>query len=426
MLWNYKYAKEVRGAPLVADGKIYIFDVQGRLLILTLDTDRNKAPDQDITFDYKFKDPKGFLVETNGTPIAVNGRIYFTTRTDIYCLGDAKSKGACGKYAEMPAEAKYEPNAVAAARIFPADLTAKAGEKLNLQLVLMDANGRVVKSNLPDPKSDWSLALPPKTPAGLQPPALKGKIEGGFGEATLAIDAAPPGQQSYVDFKGATFNLRARVRVVPQIPYKQDFTATPEGALPGGWVNAQGKFIVKEMPDKNKVLFKVNNNSVPGIAKANAYMTLPDATDYTIQADVMGTEVREKLADIGLVNSRYTLLLDGKTNPNTGKREVRITTWEARAGGRINTAVEFHWEPGVWYTSRFVVEQHEKTASIRAKVWKKTDPEPEKWTIEFEDSAPNRSGAAALYGYVSNVGDNNQPGAECYYDNLTITPNGKK
>src|SRR5262249_14409918 len=28
MLWKYRYATEVRGAPLVADGKLYIFDVK--------------------------------------------------------------------------------------------------------------------------------------------------------------------------------------------------------------------------------------------------------------------------------------------------------------------------------------------------------------------------------------------------------------
>ena len=44
---------------------------------------------------------------------------------------------------------------------------------------------------------------------------------------------------------------------------------------------------------------------------------------------------------------------------------------------------------------------------------------------------PNRSGAAALYGYVYNVvsseeGGNTLPGSEIYYDNLTITPNGAK
>ena len=426
VLWDYRYATEVRGAPLVADGKIYIFDVQGRFVILTLNKDPNEAPDPEATFGYKFKDPKGSLVETNGTPIAVNGRIYFTTRTDIYCLADSKSKGECGIYAELPVEAKYDPNAIAAARIFPADLTAKPGETVKLQLIFMDANGREVKSNLPDPKGEWLLPLPPKTPAGLQPPALVAKIDGGFGDASLVIAAAPPGQQSYVDFKGGAFNLRARVRVVPQIPYKQDFEKTPEGAVPGGWVNAQGKFLVKEMPDKSKVLFKVNTNAVPGVAKANAYLTLPDASDYTIQADLMGTEVRGKLPDIGIVNCRYSLLLDGKINPTTNKREVRLTSWEARAGGRVNTAIEFDWKPDTWYTSRLVVEPNEKSATIRAKVWPRGTPEPEKWTIEFEDPMPNRDGAAALYGYVSNVGDNGEPGSACYYDNLIITPNAKK
>ena len=105
---------------------------------------------------------------------------------------------------------------------------------------------------------------------------------------------------------------------------------------------------------------------------------------------------------------------------------MRVTTWEARAGGRINNAVPFDWSPDTWYTCKLVVEQKEKTALVRAKVWPANEKEPEKWLIEFEDSTPNRSGAAALYGYVSNVGDGGVPGAECYYDKVMITPNGKK
>ena len=44
MLWKYRYATEVRGAPLVADGKLYIFDVKARMLILTLQGDKRAGP----------------------------------------------------------------------------------------------------------------------------------------------------------------------------------------------------------------------------------------------------------------------------------------------------------------------------------------------------------------------------------------------
>ena len=81
-------------------------------------------------------------------------------------------------------------------------------------------------------------------------------------------------------------------------------------------MNANGKFLVEEAPDGNKVLSKVNTDARPPLARANGYITRPDATDYTIQADLMGTVVRGKLPDIGLVNSRYTLILDGKPDPD--------------------------------------------------------------------------------------------------------------
>jgi hypothetical protein len=210
---------------------------------------------------------------------------------------------------------------------------------------------------------------------------------------------------------------------VAQIPYSQDFQNVPPGAAPGGWLNVQSKYVVKKLDDGSIVLSKVNTDSRPPFARANAYITLPTATGYTIQADMMGSQVRSRMPDIGLVNCRYTLILDGKTNA-AGKREVRIVSWEARP--RVNEAVEFDWAPGQWYTVKFAIEQKEKTAVVRGKVWKKGETEPQKWTVEFEDPSPNREGAAALYGYISDplINDKN-PGADAYYDNVKITPNGK-
>ncbi|QJX00679.1 outer membrane protein assembly factor BamB family protein [Frigoriglobus tundricola] len=415
-LWKYRYANEVRGSPLIADGKLYINDVQRRMLILTLNG--NSKPDEGDTFEFRFKEPKGIYSETNGTPIAVNGRVYFVSAASLWCLGLPNTKPEVVKYPSLPPETPYKDDAVAGARLFPADVVLKPSGKAKFQVVYVDANGREVKDTRPSPPATWALPLPAKTPTGAQPPALQGKIDNG----ELAV-APVPAQQGYVEFDGGGIKARARVRVAAQISWKQDFEKAPAGSSPGGWVNANGKFTVVKLADGNMVLMKNNNDPRPPLAKANTFITLPDSANYTIQADLMGTRVRDGMADFGIINSRYTLVLDGKTDPDSKKRQVRLFSWEARP--RITRIEDFDWQPDVWYTAKLTIEQKEKTAIVRGKVWKRGDPEPEAWTVEFEDPSPNRVGSAGLYGYVTNS-TATLTGANCYYDNIAITPNAKK
>jgi outer membrane protein assembly factor BamB len=417
MLWKYRYATEVRGAPLVADGKLYIFDVKGRILILTLKG--KDKPDEDETFEYKFPAKGGLPNETNGTPIAVNGHIYFTTRTDLYCLGVQGAKHEPANYDPLPAETPFKEGAVAGVRLFPADVAAKPGDKVEFQVVYVDANGREVKG---EAKGEWSLPTPPiPKGAAAAPPPLKGTLAG----PVLTLDKPPPpAQQGYVEYVEKNgLKARARVRVVPQIPFAPKFGNIPPGAAPGGWVNANGKFLAKKLEDGTTVLSKLNTDARPPLARANAYITGPDATDYTIQCDVQATVVRNKMPDLGIVNCRYTFMLDGKTDPESKKRMIRLITWDPRP--RFNHEIPLDWEPGQWYTVKFTVEQTAKTAELKAKIWKKSEKEPEKWTIEFSDPSPNRSGAAAIFGYVTNVADG-EPGSEIFYDNLSVIPNKAK
>jgi hypothetical protein len=236
-----------------------------------------------------------------------------------------------------------------------------------------------------------------------------------------------PAQQGYVEFKMGGLTAHGRIRVAPRIGFKTDFDKAPPGSSPAGWVNTNGKFLVKKIADGNNVLSKVNNNARPPIAKAIAYITEPEAHDYTVRSDVRGGEVRGKLPDAGIVNSRYTLLLDGKPDPKLG-RTLRITSWEARP--RVNVTVPYDWQPDTWYTMKFCVEQKAKSALVRGKIWKADAPEPTDWTIAFEDPFPNRTGAAGIYGYIPNVQDNPDgtvaPGSDLYFDNLSITPNAIK
>ena len=423
LLWKAKYGTTSRGAPLVVDNKLYVFDVNAKLTVFTLRGD--EEPDEAKTEEYSFRVPKGVtgFNETHGTPIAANGRLYFTTSFDTYCVGsptptqgrDFEAANADRNNRETP----FDPAATPAAlRIFPYEVSAKPSEAIKVELKYLDANGR----ELPAPKDaapQWTLPTPP-VPKGktTAPPALKGEIKGEGSTATLTPDKSPS-QQGLVGVTAGKLTTTARVRVVPQVPYKQDFEKAPDGGSPPGWVNTAGKFVVKTV-DGQKVLSKVNTDGRPPIARANGYITAPGAANYTIQAEMMGTEVGGKFPDMGVVNSRYTLILDGKSDSANGKRQARLVSWEAKP--RVNKSLEFDWQPGTWYTVKFSVEPGEKAGTARAKVWKRGEAEPAEWMIVYEDPSPNREGAAALYGYVSNVPDNG-PGSEILYDNVLITPN---
>jgi outer membrane protein assembly factor BamB len=415
-LWKVRYAREVRSSPLIADGKLYIFDVQQKMCIFTLNG--KKKPDLD--FELPIREPRGSYAETNGTCIAVNGHLYFTTGAFLYCVGEKGAKAGDVKYPPLPDEAKFDPTVKpTAVHVFPADVAVKAGETVKFTVKYTDGNGRDLPAP-PGAQEAWSIVQPPPPPGKKDPPPpLRAELKP-TGELTL--DPKVPGQQGYVAVKAGDLTARTRVRVVPQLGYAQDFDKVPEGGTPGGWVNTVGKYTITKLPDGNTVLAKVNTNPRPPIAKAIGYITPPDATDYTVQANLMGHEVRGILPDMGLVNSRYTFVVDGKVDPKTGKRTAHIGSWEGRP--RIYHTVEFDWQPGVWYAVKFTVEPKGKTAVLRGKIWKKGEAEPEKWTAEFNDPNATTHGAAGVYGYTSNAADK-EPGAQSFYDNVTVTPNKK-
>ena len=428
LLWRWKYGTVARGAPLIADGKLYVFDVFAKLSVLAKIAKVAPAQGDVAQHLIRAKPGTGGVVETNGTPIAVNGKIYFQTRDDIYCIGDPKATTTEAKYTPLADETKFdEKAAVAAIRVFPADVLSAPGEKVTVGVKFLDANGR----ELPAPKGaklDWSLPLPPKTPAGAQPPALPGEVKGEGETATVTIGKVPPSSAGVVEVKSGDLSAKARIRAAAALPFKPDFAKIPLGGAPGGWVNTQGKFVMVELAGK-RVLSKVNDNGAPPVARANAYITPPNVSNYTVQADMVGEEVGDTFPDMGLLSHRYVLVLDGKTDPVNNKRQLRIVSWEAR--DRVNVAVDFDWASKAWYTVKFSVEVDPsgKSAMLRGKVWEQGKPEPEKWTLEFKDVNPNKEGAAGLYGYITNAAPGAPGGppvaSTIHYDNVGIVPNAK-
>jgi outer membrane protein assembly factor BamB len=418
--WNRQYGENSKGSPVWADGKIYVGDVDGKFHIL--------KPKEDACDELNvqaFPAYDGVPTEVNGSPAIVNGRIYFLTTHDFYCLG---KKDHSVKSDPLPAATKEESPAKEAKpthlQIVPADVLLTPGASQAFKVYAFDDHGRALGAV----KADWSLgpmkppvyppgiaAPPPPAPGTAGPPDLKGTLESEHGESTkLAIPAAPPLQFGDVIAKVGDLKAEARVRVTPRLPFVADFSKVPEGRTPAGWVNAQGKFAMVKF-DGKPVLMKRNDNANILVARAEAYIGAPNLTDYTIQSDVYGTKVKTDMPDIAVGNCRYSLELVGND------QIVKLHTWDAQS--RLVKEAKFAWKPQTWYTMKLKVSQAGDKALVQGKVWPRGESEPADWTIVCEDPYPVTEGAPFLYGFSTGIVDAKNPGCVIYYDNVKITPN---
>jgi outer membrane protein assembly factor BamB len=417
-LWEHKYGTVAKGSPVWCDGKIYVAEVSGRFHVLQ-PGDKDCKTIHTVEFP---PGPAGQQLEINGSPAVCGGRLYFTSGDTIFCIGTSAGKGPSTPppgVKEEPADPNAKPAHLA---VYPADVVLKPGESVKFTARAFDDKGRFLK----EVTATWSLPQPPAppTPPGgrpsPQPPALKGEITP---DGTLTVAKDVPAQASIVAAKFGDLTGRARVRVAPVLPIAQDFEKVPDGAIPGGWVNVAGKFVV-ETKDGSKVLKKRADNANPLLARAIAYIGMPQLTDYTIEAELMGTEKRRNLPDMGVINCRYSLTLDGN------KQRLLLRTWEANkgleaeVGGRVVKKLDFAWKPNVWYHFKLQVVQEQDKAVCRGKVWPRGEKEPDAWTLEVEDPVPNREGSPGLYAYAQAITERS-PGTEVFYDNVMVTPNKK-
>ena len=114
----------------------------------------------------------------------------------------------------------------------------------------------------------------------------------------------------------------ARVRVIPGLPWFEDFESYEVDSVPGHWIGARGKYKVVEH-DGQKVLIKLKRDR--GLLRNPLFMG-GDFANYTIEADVMGGKIKRRVTDVGLINSGYTMDLLG----NHQRLEVRSWTAERR------------------------------------------------------------------------------------------------
>jgi hypothetical protein len=171
-------------------------------------------------------------------------------------------------------------------------------------------------------------------------------------------------------------------------------------------VGAGGKFEIREV-DGNKVLVKLANE-FSLLRRARAYMGPWRLSGYTMEADVFGTERRRQIPDIGIIAQTYALVLGGNT------QKLTIESWNPETERSV--VVPFPWKSGVWYRMKLTMEARDGKGIVRGKVWPKSDPEPQEWSITREDPQPSLQGGPGFYCYAHN---------EAFYDNIKVTGNSK-
>jgi outer membrane protein assembly factor BamB len=420
-LWRQGYGKSAKGSPVWADGKIYATAVEGKMCILT--PGDTECTVKSVTL--RSKTP-GTVLSINGGPSVADGHVFFMTSEDIYCLGKPDVKPTADPIPPGPKEEAAAKDAKAThLQVIPAEVQLFPGESATFKVRLYDDKGRFLR----EAKAEWETApflAPPPVPGakpqpGPPPPMLQGEIAA---DGKLTVSDKVPGQFGGVIAKVEGLTGRSRIRVTARLPYQQDFEKVPVGRTPGGWVNTQGKFLVQELKDGTKVLAKNNTIANTLVAKSNAYITMPTFGDYTIQCDVRGSlKNKDDLPDMGVINSRYTLMLTGVASKDGVGQNLRLLSWEAVP--RIGKTIAFPWKPDTWYTMKLTVEPQGDKALVRGKVWPRGTDEPSKWTVEFEDPTPTLHGSPALHGASTDVKGPTDPGTEIYYANLKVTPNKK-
>jgi len=385
-LWEHSIGTIGRPSPVWADGKIYVTETNGRFHILrpteagveVLDTDEIHIKAEDRA------------AEIFGSVAIAYGRIYFTTEEGLYCLGDKARPFVVGKMPERMLKEPLTKNAAAAwVQVVPAELDARAGDKVTYRARVFDEFGRFIR----EAPAEWKLE------------GIEGSIAAD-GKMTFPADMKKMHSGKVMaTIDGVTGY--GRVRAFPSLPWTEDFESYKEGGNPGPWIGTStarapgGKYIVKTLEDGNKVLSKPPAKK--GIQRHYTYFGPSDMKGYVIQVDFMDQRDKRRRSDIGLVSHGYEMDLMGKRN------RLELRTWVSEY--RIQETVPFKWVENKWYTMKMDVSYENGKALIRGKVWPRDEAEPTDWSISAEDPYPVMQGSPGIVG-VSYT--------EHFYDNLKV------
>ena len=359
-LWERTLGTLQKGSATLADGKLYIGTENGKFYILQPSATGVEVLDEDVLGEAG--EPEVIVA----TPIVAGGRVYVTSMDRLYAIGPKTPVTVPST--PRPAAQAASTAAPAQVQVFPHESMLDPGQAQAFSVKLFDANGVFIRE-------------------------AKG------GEVTWAVDqlagtvdtngrytAPKEGSAGYVKATVAGVTGQARVRVIPALPWAMDFEGMK--TTPSWWISNL-KASPREL-EGNTALVRPRDDTVG--RRTKFIMGKPDWSDYTVEVDVRGIEMRRQRGDVGIINQRYVLMLFGNN------QKIELQPWQA--ANEMTVSVEnFNWPVNTWYRMKLRVQNRpDGTTLVQGKVWPAADAEPAAWTIEKVDTIPHRAGAPGLYG----------------------------
>jgi outer membrane protein assembly factor BamB len=381
LLWTRKIGTIQKGAPVLADGKLYVGTENGKFYIL-----RPRADGVDILDEDQLgtaADPEPIIA----SPVISNGRIYVVSMSAVYAIGPAGGAPRGTNSQPHPAAAPDpRPGEPARVLVFPAEATLAPGAAQAFRARLFDANGRFVREE----KATWSV----EGAGGLVAP------DGTYTAPAVGLHAG------VVKATVGSMSGTARVRVFPPLPYSFDFEAHEGEAPPQAWIHATGRFTIRPLGEgSTKGMFRATDNSVA--RRVRTIIGPPDWSNYTVEADVRASERRRQMGDVGVIAQRYVLVLFGNS------QRIELHPWQA--ADEMTVRAPFQWKPDTWYRVKLRVENlPDGQTRVQGKAWAAGEAEPEKWLVEKVDPIGHREGSPGLY---------SDAGSDINFDNVKVYAN---
>ena len=401
ILWNYKLGNsQEHASPLYSEGKLYIPMVDGELHILKVNDDGVEVLDTESLAG-------GCL----GAPTAWNGRIYIHSKEKLYCFG---KKGNNPGLPAAPAPEKYPvASGKTALQLIPSDVLLAPGESADFVVNEIDAKGFVAGTKTSKDLSSMEAFIPPSA-------RVRAKLNGSFSAGTLTADSDPVPSAGAFRAEAGDLNGLVRGRVLPSIPFTEDFESfdinevQPDGHVEAGaefaypplpWIGARFKWEIREI-DGSKALRKTLDRVL--FQRATTFLGHPEASNYTMEADLMTDGSRRVKSTVGVINQRYVIALIG----NSQLLEVSSNQ------DRVKVSVPFRIRQNIWYRLKTRVDvAADGSGVVRAKAWPRGEAEPTEWTIEVPHRVAHTQGSPGLFGFSP------QSLFPVYVDNISITSN---
>jgi outer membrane protein assembly factor BamB len=384
-LWSLLLGTAQKAPPVMADGKIYVGNDNGKFLIVRPGADKGE-----ILSSVQLPNSVTSCCGSEGTPEQVlggaaisRGRVFFMSSDAIYAIGSKQARQQTGFAVDEPAVAgQGEP---ASLQVTPTEMVLAPGQTVKMHARLFDDKGRFLKEG----SATWSLE------------GLKGTVTDG----SFSADKDPVDQAGLIKATVGGLTGQARARVNRPMPWKESFEGFAEGTAPPGWVNMTAGKLTVVTVDGQKVLQKAPDDTL--FKRIRTFMGPVTAANYTFEADVRAATRRRQMGDVGITVQRYSLVLYGNS------QRLKLEPWEPETQRTVT--VPFAWKADTWYRLKLRVENSpDGQVRARGKAWAVGEAEPAEWMIDKTDPIGNRQGAPGLF-------IDAQFGA--YLDNFSLTPN---